>query len=228
VNINSGLALARWIAATHPGLLLTLARQIPKKPVVPITVRGLGDDAPTFDLPDPAMLDVTSSLNVADPTLVDVTSSLDVGQPLFDFSAAGSTDSGTSGGFLSSIGNAISSVGSFLTTGGGLNALANTASAYFNSQSTAKNAQVQTAVLQAQSARALTGAAPANVSYVTNPLTGQVTPVLNTAGGTVPLSSSLLSSITPSGLSAFLSQYGLWLALGAAGLVVLTSLRNPS
>jgi len=207
---QSGIALARWLAATHPGLLLHLNAQIPTRATIPqrpvgVSLRGLGDD---------------DTITIDEPSLLDVTSSIDSGTaaPSFDFSATGNSASDESGGgFLSSIGSAIANVGSFLTTGGGLNALAGTATAYFKAQQTASNAQVSNAVLQAQVARAGIGANPAAVSYVTNP---------PTSAGQVPLTNSLLSSVTPGGLMQFLNQYGLYLLLGAGVLITLASLRS--
>jgi len=226
-TLASGLALARWLAETHPGLLLHLNAQIPARAAIPprpvgVSLRGLGDDDFTLS---PVTIDMS------EPSLIDVTSGIDSGVslPSFDFSATGNSAADpSSGGFLSSIGSAISNVGSFLTTGGGLNTLANTATAYFKAQQTANNAQVSTAVLQAQAARAGVGASPAAVSYVTNPLTGQLTPVLSTAGGAVPLTNSLLNSLTPGGFTQFLNQYGLYLLLGAGVLITLASLRSTS
>ena len=77
------------------------------------------------------------------------------------------------------------------------------------------------AVIQAQANRAAAGLAPANVGYtsVTDPTTGAVSlvPVLNTANGQLPLSTAGIDQLAP---STFLQNYGLYIMLGLAALVV--------
>ena len=76
-------------------------------------------------------------------------------------------------------------------------------------------------VIQAQAQRAAAGLAPANVSYatVTDPTTGAVSavPVLNTGSGQLPLSTAGIDSLAP---STFLQNYGLYIMLGLAALIV--------
>lgn len=89
--------------------------------------------------------------------------------------------------------------------------------------STILSANAAASVIAAQAQRAAAGLAPANVGYVTstNPLTGQVTatPVLNTANGQLPLTGSGIDALSP---STFLQNYGLYIMLGLAALVVAT------
>lgn len=136
----------------------------------------------------------------------------------------------TLGGVLSSAGSGVLSgigaVGSFLSSSSGLSALTNVAKSYFTAQAANTQAAAQQAVVNAQIARAASGQPAAPITYTTN-AAGQVVPVVatQTPAGTVysPLTSSTLSSLTPSSLQVFLSQYGLWLVLGGLGLFLLAS-----
>jgi hypothetical protein len=79
------------------------------------------------------------------------------------------------------------------------------------------------AVITAQAQRAAAGLAPADVGYasVTDPTTGAVSlvPVLNTANGQLPLTTGGINSLAP---ATFLQNYGLYIMLGLAALVVAT------
>jgi hypothetical protein len=76
-------------------------------------------------------------------------------------------------------------------------------------------------LIQAQAQRAAAGLAPANVGYmtVTDPTTGAVStiPVLNTGSGQLPLSTAGINQLSP---ATFLQNYGLYIMLGLAALVV--------
>lgn len=138
-----------------------------------------------------------------------------------------------SGGLLSTVGSGIasaaSSVGNFLTSAQGLSDVTKLATAYFGLQNTKANAQLQTAVLQAQVARASNGTAPAPVTYALNSA-GQLVPIYAvTAGGTIP--AALAAAIqngtsqyvtTPSGVSGYTVPANTISALGSG--VSLTSL----
>ena len=131
----------------------------------------------------------------------------------------------TVGSVLSSAGtgvlSAIGAVGSFIGSSQGAAALTNLTKAYYGAQTANATAQAQQAVTQAQIARLQAGQVAAPITYTTN-AAGQVVPVVatQTPSGTLyqPLTSSTLSSLTPSGLTVFLSQYWPWLALAGLGL----------
>lgn len=76
-------------------------------------------------------------------------------------------------------------------------------------------------VIQAQAQRAAAGQAPANVSYipVTDSTTGIVSPqaVLNTPSGQLPLTGAGINALAP---ATFLQNYGLYIMLGLAALLV--------
>lgn len=121
---------------------------------------------------------------------------------------------------LSSIGTdlsgAVSGVGNFLSNSSNVNALATAASSYFNAQA---SGNTQNAVMQTQLARAQAGLSPAPINYTTN-ASGQLVPI-NTMTG-VPFSASAVQSFMPT----FLQSYGMWLAIGGAGLALFFILRR--
>jgi hypothetical protein len=71
-------------------------------------------------------------------------------------------------------------------------------------------------VVNAQTARALAGQTALPVQYVANGATGVTSPMISTTGGLLPLTSSILSSFTPSSIETFFAQYGTWLLIGGA------------
>lgn len=126
--------------------------------------------------------------------------------------SVGATNAGT--------GSALSGVAGFLTSGAGLTALANVASSYFKAQAAgsalaAAQAKAQAAVLNSQTARALAGQTALPVTYVANGA-GTTTPMISTTGGLLPLTGSMLSSLTPASLEVFFAQYGTWILIGGA------------
>jgi hypothetical protein len=132
---------------------------------------------------------------------------------------------GTPAAGCSATGNPLSGVASFLTSAAGLTALTKVASTYFQaqaaqSQASAAQARMQAAIVNAQTARAATGQVALPISYVAT-ASGTTTPVISTTQGTVPLSSTTLSSLTPGSMSVFLAQYGTWIAVGGAALFLL-------
>jgi hypothetical protein len=110
---------------------------------------------------------------------------------------------------------AASSVGSTLASNATL------ITAALRAASTVLSTQAAAAVIQAQAQRAAAGLAPANVSYATytDPVTGVVStvPVLNTGSGQLPLTTAGINELAP---STFLQNYGLYIMLGLAALVV--------
>jgi hypothetical protein len=202
-------SLAYWLLKTHPDLFSAVLR----------TAKGMG----ALGQDDVTLSDVgTSDIAAAASTLPDVT-----------------TDT-TSPGFFSSLGSGIASavqgVGSALTNPSVLNSFASAASNYFKAQGTTAQANAQTAVLNSQLQRARAGLPAAPVTYTTNPITGQLTPIYTptptqaipglvaqspTVGA--PGSSIFGYAVTPANVGSlapnFFQQYGLWLAIGGAVLV---------
>jgi hypothetical protein len=125
-------------------------------------------------------------------------------------------------------GNALSNVAGFLSSGAGLTALAKVAQSYFQAQAAssaataaqAKAAQqaaaTQQAILSAQTARAVTGESALPITYEANGATGGTVPMISTNNGLVPLTESILSSLTPSSIEVFFAQYGTWILVGGA------------
>lgn len=110
---------------------------------------------------------------------------------------------------------AASSVGATLASNAGL------IQATLSAANTIVTANAAAQVIAAQAQRAAAGLAPANVTYatVTDPTTGAVStvPVLNTANGQLPLSTAGINALSP---ATFLQNYGLYIMLGLAALVV--------
>lgn len=116
--------------------------------------------------------------------------------------------------------NSLSGVAGFVTSAAGLTALAKVAAAYFqaqaaSSQMSAAQAAAQAAIVNAQTARAAAGQSALPVTYVANGV-GSTTPMISTTGGLVPLTSSILSALTPSSIAVFFAQYGNWILIGGA------------
>lgn len=149
-------------------------------------------------------------------------------------SSIGSGVENVAGDLGSGISSAASSVGDYLTSSQGLSSLTSLANTYLQSQTAQSVAQVQLS-------RAQQGLAPAPVSYATNSA-GQVVPVytgvnpaltagaepVNLGNGQVgyTLGASQLSSLGGNSFSTFLQAYGLPLALGVGGILVLWLLMS--
>lgn len=121
---------------------------------------------------------------------------------------------------LSSIGSgistAVSNVGSFLTSPAGMTTLTTIGTAYLNNQT-------QSNVLNAQVKIAQAGKTVAPIQTVYNPNTGQYEASYTTAGAQYPVTSQLLSSITP---ASSMQQYLPYLLIGGGLLVVLMLFRS--
>jgi hypothetical protein len=110
--------------------------------------------------------------------------------------------------------NMVATVGNSLTAPS-LTVLSNAALAYFQASNNAALADVFTAQL----ANAAAGNQALPLTTVTD-AAGQSTPALVTAGGAQPLTAAQVQALTPSGLTIFLAQYGVWLGVGAALLLL--------
>jgi hypothetical protein len=237
-------ALAAWVAAHHPDLFLALHRQAQAAHTAQRIklngLRGLADgtttlfdsvDTPALSLPEPGLQTITidESLWAAPPNIV--TDATDTGSSWLSSIGDTATSAGSSIGSTllssgSSVLSALGSVGSYLTSAQGLNAMTGLAKTILTNQASANTAQTQQAVLQAQAGRVATGQQPLPIRYTTNSA-GQLVPVYatQTPQGAVyqPLSAQGIASLTPSSLSVFVSQYGLWLGFGALALWGITA-----
>jgi hypothetical protein len=138
--------------------------------------------------------------------------------------------SASSAGFWSGIGSGVASVaGSVAKVAGALvspasiTAAGSAATAFFNAQAKTNTTAMQQAAVNAQLARVAAGGAPAPITYVRNPVTGQLTPVYQSNQGAQALNSSLLQRLTNPSLvggsslsPTLLIGGGLALAIGLA------------
>lgn len=220
-----GNSLAAWLAVNHPDLFLAMFKQAQSAKlannVKQAGLRGLADDfEPTLQ-----QINVDTSSIMPGSFLTDATSS---GSSWLDSVGSGLTSTGsTVGGVLSSVGSgllsAVGNVGSFFTSSQGLNSLAGVAKSYFAAQAAGSTAVTQAAVLGAQMGRVQTGRAVAPITY-SRDANGALVPVYatQTPQGAIyqPLSSQGIASLTPSGVSLFLSRYGIWIGVGVITLAV--------
>lgn len=124
----------------------------------------------------------------------------------------------------SGIGTAVQSVGNFITSPDGIKTMSGLATSYLQNQA-------QQAVLQTQLARAQAGQAPAPIAYTTaqavtpggQAITTQVPIIQGASGQFSYMSSAQLRSLTPGG---FLQQYGIWLAVGGAAILLVILLTR--
>ena len=234
-----GNSLAAWFAAHHPDLFLALFKKAQaanmKKGIQKLGVLAmgrLGDDGitTTFDAPatdsfsDPGL--TTATFN---PDYSPLPSNLisDAGGSGSSFlssvangvTSAGSTIGDTLASFGTSVLGALGSVGSWLGTPAGQSVASTLVKIALPTGSPAQ----QTA--QTQVTRVSAGNLPAPLTYTTT-AQGQVVPVYatNTPSGTVyqPVSPQGLASLTPSSVSVFLNQYGLWIAVAGLGILGLS------
>jgi hypothetical protein len=245
---------AVWLETVHPDIYTQLYSQAIQQGAHAHRLGALGDD-------DSSDLDVSddsssydwssfSSPTLTDPltgdsidTSIDSSTSTDLTlQPLsFDASTLTAPNvtidaSGTTGDSLT---GAATSVGNWLTSAQGLTAVANLTTATANAVSTVQQGKVQMAVIQAQAARAASGASPLPITYAYNSA-GQLVPVYQPVSGSLippnvsaaigngtaqpvtladgstgyTLSSSLLQSLFGAGDST-------WILLGAAVVLML-------
>lgn len=241
-----GNSLATWLAAHHPDLFVAVLKQAQSAQLAAKIsrkgLRGLADDGVTTTFADSTEF---TAPTLSEPGLQNITFNTDSIVPsnfLTDATDTGSSFLGSIGNGLASIGSsiggvagsvgsgvlsALGSVGSYLTSTTGLNNLTGLAKSYFAVQGAA--AQGQAAVLAAQVGRAATGTTAAPITYQRD-AAGNLIPVYatQTPQGTVyqPLSAQGIANLTPSGLSVFFSQYGLWLVGGVVLVAAAMAARN--
>jgi hypothetical protein len=163
---------------------------------------------PTITEADLTPVDTSAVTGVCNVNVCDATTSV------------ANTDAATS--------SSLSGVANFLTSSAGLSALAKVASSYFTAQAAASNASAaaskaaaaQATVVAAQTARAVAGQTALPIVTVANGATGSTSQVISTTSGLLPLTSSVLSSLTPSSVEVFLAQYGNWFLIGGAVAVL--------
>lgn len=211
----SAIAFASWLQTQHPSVFKAVVRASKKKP-------GLSDGDLDFDFDaDTTDLDFSDGIS-ADSNAFDLsdaisgeTTAIDTNPIMAESDVGGlnafqpnsvnvPTIAPASGG----VSSLLSSIGNFLNTPQGINTV-------ISATNQIALANSQAAVIQAQAQRAAAGQLPANVSYTS---TGQ--PVLNTSSGQIPLNSSQIQALAPQSL---LQSPFLWIILGAAALLYLTS-----
>lgn len=227
---------AAWLQAMHPALFAQLLAASQTLSGLQALYRGplfsaraaqsFGDYADYFDIGDSAadLADAAPDFTLPE---IDVTASAVDEGPSLEQEIASDT-AGASSPITSQIAPdsvptappvapsaAASTVGSTLVANAGL------LTATLNAAATVVTTKAAAQVIQAQAQRASSGLAPAAVSYVpvTDATTGIVStvPVLNTANGQLPLSAAGIDSLAP---ATFLQNYGLYIVLGLAALVV--------
>lgn len=216
--LSNGLNLAYWLYRIHPDLFNTLAtkarqaRSSAGRLSRLSSYAGLSDitDAPAIDQ---EVLDSIDATNTIDPELVSLPdpqlSDVAIAAPGIDSEVSASIAAASSGTPSSPSSSALGTVGAFLGSVTGLTALAGLAA------SALKAGSPQQATVQTQVARAQAGAPPAPITYGYNS-SGQLVPILKTAGTTTPLTPASLFSLIPSGVSGWLLPAGLGLLLLAA------------
>jgi len=175
-------------------------------------VGGIAADNPALESEFPTLFDTVDPSSLESVTV----NAADVPLSTTDTVTADNTPP------ASTTSSALSAVGSYLASPAGVSAVLQVGKAALQASAAASNAQTAQTVLQAQVARTVAGGNPAAISYQVDPATGQLTPVLATTAGATPVTAPLLSALAPNAatlqLTAFLSQYGIWVA---AGLVLL-------
>jgi len=236
MNLNSAISLTAWLWDQHPAIIYALERQVPGAlgciscDLDFLTCIGPGGCA--VDSIDPSALGQCSSLAPLSCSGPDCTSGIPTLSES-DLAPVPTCAVTISGGCNTNLvcssaaatcapsSTGLSGVANFLTSATGLAALAKVAAAYFQAQaaaSSASAAQAKTAaaILAAQTARASAGQTALPVTYVANGATGTTTPMISTASGLVPLTNSILASLTPSSIAVFFAQYGTWILIGGA------------
>lgn len=226
---HPGNSLAAWLAGHHPDLFLAVFKQAKAagiaKRVQLHGLRGLGDDTTTFD----ASTDLTASFDPGASASI-LSDSTPSGASFLSSVSDTPTSWGSSvGSALASDGSsllgALKDAGSYLTSATGLSNLTSLAKTYFAAQGAADQAQTQQQVLQTQIARATVGSTAAPITYTAN---GTPVYAVQTPQGIVyqPLTQQGVASLAPSSISVFLSQYGLYVGLGAVVLVGVVMMRR--
>jgi hypothetical protein len=245
MNLKIAQTLVAWLWAQHPEIIDALARQAPRKlgQCISCDIDWLSQGAcyasssvatcdssfnllnPSLSL-DPVSLDPSNletpqfgtcalvcipTLTEADLTPIDVSSVTGPTCIVGCGTSVTNTDAKTS--------SALNGVAGFLTSAAGLTALTKAVGSFFQAQTAASNAKTaaaQAQIIKSQIARAAAGQAALPIAYVANGGNGTTVPVISTTGGYVPLTSSILSSLTPSSLATFFAQYGTWVLVGGA------------
>lgn len=124
--------------------------------------------------------------------------------------------SNAAGKIATGLSSTVQGVGNFLASPAGASALSAIAAAKYGTGS------AQQSIIQTQLGRAGVGQTPAPIDTVYDTSTGTYIPVLNQGNQQYPVSPQLLSQLQPT----FIDRYGLWLAGGALGLILLVTLAR--
>lgn len=217
------IRLAAWVAKFHPQLFRQLlakaraARVTASKTahigVPTATLQGIGR-APGTGCDCPAPRTGLKRFGGFGGLLSDISSAFsDVGSSSGGFWSGLGSDLSSAG---SSVMSGISDVGSYLGSSTGLSNLTSLANTYFGAQAASTQANMQQAVLNAQVQRTASGYSPAPVTYTTN-AAGQVIPVMQSASGYSPLTTSGIASLASSGFPSWLP----WVAAAGVGALIL-------
>jgi hypothetical protein len=118
------------------------------------------------------------------------------------------------GKIASGLSTTVQGVGNFLSSPAGASALSAIAAAKYGQGSATQS------VIATQLSRTSAGQTPAPIETVYDTTSGTYIPVINQSGQQYPVSPQLLAQLQP----PFFERYGLWIAGGALGLVLLVSI----
>lgn len=163
----------------------------------------------------------------SDPALSEI--NVDIAPTSFDLTRAAASADDSGGGFWSALGSGLSSIGSGLESAVGtvahavlnpatLGAAGNLAATVIKAQGA--NAQTA-AILQAQVTQTARGSAPHPITYATDPLTGQPTPILYN-----PNAGRYQPTLTAAPIAGALTPYVPYLLAGGGVLLVALLLRR--
>lgn len=246
ISAANAIKLSAWLATQHPDLFRALYNQVGRLQRSPLGRLGyFGDSTDLTFTPDLPAVQIAPDVNydstaaytpdlqsVADFSPDTSTAASGFGDSLTSSIAAPATpvasDPPAASSFWSGIGSGASSVASAvgkvasaLVSPASIVAVGGAAAAFFTAQGRSAQAQAQNAIVQAQLARTAQGASPASLSYVTNPLTGQVTPVYNTPAGQVPVTGPLLNRLSSPTVSGTIAGIPTSTVLIGGGLALL-------
>lgn len=231
-----GPSLAVWLAYHHPDLFLATLNKARAAQAGTKTRLGRFADGTTTQYDDSGGIVTFDSSQSSIPDFVDVAPNLDTitvdqssltnlpdnlisdsaGSSALSAIANGSTSTGSSlgsviGGGISGVLGALGSVASYVGSATGINTLTGMAKSIYGTQTA-------NSVLQTQIARAATNQLAAPITYTAN-AAGQLVPVYTNGS---PLTTQGLASLTPSSLSVFFSQYGVWVLVAGVAIIALS------
>lgn len=234
------LKLSIWLAATNPPLFRAISAHIAKLKTNSAVVRMgfFGQDGSTDSGIDITVsAPVIAPVNVSDPSIdtgslaaIDTSTDLSsIAAPSIDASIADSSQASPS--FWSSLGSGVQSVASSiggvaaaLTSPQVLSSVAGAAKTYFQTQAQSTQVQTQAQLAQMQLNRVANGYSPAPVSYIRNPVTGQLQPIYASNTGVSALTGQLYNKLAYPSTGGFSPL--LLLGGGIVAVVLLVALTS--